>query len=116
MRSEFHLFLAINKDGSYEYWPRLQYIAVMASSRVVFFVFLLTLASFSSSSHCRKISSLHGQNTNENVYVQTLLKEAAVATPVHATIIDEKLIASQVEKLSRRRDQSAPSPSIGHGH
>ncbi|KAK1391019.1 hypothetical protein POM88_019197 [Heracleum sosnowskyi] len=114
MRSEFHLFLAIN--GSYQYWPSLQYIAVMASSRVVFFVFLLTLASFSSSSHCRKISSLHGQNTNENVYVQTLLKEAAVATLVHVTIIDEKLIASQVEKLSRRRDQSVPSPSIGHGH
>lgn len=46
----------------------------------------------------------------------TLLKEPPIATPLHAPIIDEKLVACQVKKLSRRLDESVPSPGVGHGH
>ncbi|KAK1391016.1 hypothetical protein POM88_019194 [Heracleum sosnowskyi] len=91
-RSEFDLLPSINSDSANEFAPT------------------------SIQTHKNKFS-VHGKNIiiKENVYVQELPKEhIAVATSVHTPIMDQKLIAGPVETTRRRRDQSAPSPTIGH--
>ncbi|KAL8122379.1 hypothetical protein AgCh_018924 [Apium graveolens] len=97
----------------------------MASSRIVFFIFLLALASCSAHC-CRKIRSLQGEDAmmKESVYVHTLPKAPVlVATSARDPIIDKKLVARRVEGPSRRRlhqssvpSPSVPSPGVGHGN
>ncbi|KAL8121633.1 hypothetical protein AgCh_018390 [Apium graveolens] len=96
----------------------------MASSRIVFFIFRLTLDS--RSAHCcKKIRSLQGEDTmvKESVYVHTLPKAPVlVATSARDPIIDKQLVVRQVERPRRRLHQSSvpsqsvPSPGVGHGH
>lgn len=71
-------------------------------------------ASCTASAHCRMIWSMHGKDMilKESFYVHFFQNAPGVATSVHGSIIEDK----QAELISRRLDQSVPSPGAGHGH
>ncbi|WOG85059.1 hypothetical protein DCAR_0104246 [Daucus carota subsp. sativus] len=86
----------------------------MASSRALLALLLILAFSFSSA-RCRKVLIIH-----EGVYVHPLHEEpAATTTPSkrgQAFIMNENLVDQQLKSISRRHDQSVPSPGDGHGH
>ncbi|PHT55787.1 hypothetical protein CQW23_04273 [Capsicum baccatum] len=96
----------------------------MAFSRIstsIFFMFVLVLASFSSSTEARKLLNTYEvkkvPSLMDRLYLNALPKgKVPASTPSkkgHSYTIDEKLIARHLAAVDRIL-RSVPSPGVGH--
>ncbi|KAK1378548.1 Precursor of CEP14 [Heracleum sosnowskyi] len=105
----------------------------MARSSVIFLLYLVTLASFVTTIHGRKLNNSMHENkkqqlqqqsypppppsSQDSLYLSSLPKgtvpSSAPSKQHHSFVVDEKLIARHLAALDRML-RSVPSPGVGH--